>query len=138
MSQLLLRPHPRHSLPILVLVAAGDVLAIALAAGFLAIRNWSAVIFMLAAALTTGGATWAYFARASLGIEGDVLVKRGALGITSRCRVEDLARMETSYAPQPTVRFIRQDGSLAFRMNARPWTADQLDALRVALRLKQS
>jgi hypothetical protein len=71
-----------------------------------------------------------------LGVDDDVVFKTNLLGKTSRCRVDEVARMETHYSPQPTVRFVRRDGSLAFRVNARLWTADQLDALRVALHLE--
>jgi len=137
-TALLLRPSPRRALPIILLVGLGDVAAVGLAAGFLAVQNWGAAAVMLAVGLLTGSTTWAYFKRASLSIDGDVLSKTNALGVTSRCRIDDLVRMEIRYAPQPTVRFVRRDGSLAFRINARLWSAVQMETLRAALRLEQS
>jgi hypothetical protein len=134
-TRLLLRPSPRRALPLIFLVVLADTVAVGLAAGFLAVGIWGAAAVMLAAGLITGSITWAYFTHASLSVDGDVVSKTNALGIISACRIDDLVGMEIHYSPQPTVRFVRRDGSLAFRVNARLWSSVQMDALRGALHL---
>lgn len=95
--QLLLRPSLRHSAPIAVLAVLGVLCAVALAAGLLAVRNWAAAVGFLAAAIAIGGSTWAYFAHATLGVDGEVVFTTNLFGIASRCNAAELARIELRY-----------------------------------------
>lgn len=133
MAHLVLRPRPFHSLPIIVLMAALDVGAVVLGTSFIGAKEWADAVPPLIFIIVSAGGTYAYFARASLRVEGGVLSKTNLVGCASRVNVDDVARLETRYSPQPTLCVIRRDGTRAFRVNQRLWDDAQVKSLMSAL-----
>ncbi len=75
MERQVLRPEPRHSLPIVVLSVLGTLAGLALAVGFVAAKNPGGAVVMLVAALVVGGACIAYFRNASVWFDSNQVGK---------------------------------------------------------------
>jgi hypothetical protein len=114
-------------------MAALDVGAVALGAAFIGAGEWADALPPLMFIIVSAGGTFAYFAKASLRVEGGVLSKTNLLGWTSRVDVDQVARVETRYSPQPALCVIRRDGTRALRVNQRLWDDAQVRALMGAL-----
>ena len=129
-----LRPSPGHSLPIVVLSVFGTLGTLALAVAFVAAKNPAGAVVMSIAALVVGGACIAYFRNAAVWFDANQVGKIDLLGRNTTCPFEDLGRVEAQYSPQPTLNFIRKDGSRAFRINTRLWTDAQIAAMQRLVR----
>jgi hypothetical protein len=134
MERQVLRPQPGHSLPIVVLSVLGTLAGLALAVGFVAAKNPGGAAVMMVAAFVVGGACIAYFRNASVWFDGNQVGKVDLLGRKTTCRLNDLSRVEARYSPQPTLNFMRKDGSRAFRINTRLWTDAQVKAMQGVVR----
>lgn len=133
-QRLTLRPSAAHSAPFIVLVALLDVGAVVMVVGLAFAHNpgGSLLIGGMAAALSLG--TLLYYRNAMLWVDAEEVGKTDLLGRRSVCRRDDLLRLESHFAPQPTLEAIRKDGRRAFRVNTRLWDDEQLNQLRASLK----
>jgi hypothetical protein len=84
---------------------------------------------MVAAGLLAGGSCAAYFRNASVWFDDQAVAKINLLGMVTTCPRDQLRKVEAAYSPQPTLTFIRKDGSRAFRINTRLWTDEQVQLM---------
>ena len=75
----------------------------------------------------------AYFRNASVWFSDVEVGKVNLVGIGTKCRRDQLGSVEAKFSPQPTLNFLRKDGSRAFRINTRLWTQDQVRTIQDAV-----
>ncbi len=128
-----LRPGAGHNIPIIVLSAVGTIAGLALGVGLLTVSNPGGAAFMAFAGVAIGSACAAYFRNAMVWFDDQEVGKVNLFGVETKLRREQLGRLETRFAPQPTLNFLRKDGSRAFRINTRLWTDAQVKAMKDAV-----
>lgn len=134
MERHVLRPQPGHNVPIIVLSGLGTVGGIALAAGLLAAKDSGGAAFVAIAGLIVGSSCVAYFRNARIWFDDEEVGKVSLLNVETKCRRDHLRDVEMRLSPQPTLNFVRKDGSTAFRINARLWTDSQITMVRDGIR----
>lgn len=133
MERHVLRPNPAHSAPIIVLAAVGTIAGLTLGVELLKVGNPGSAAFVAVAGLLCGLSTIAYFRNASIWFNDAEVGKVNLLGIETKCVRDQLRSVDTGFSPQPTLNFLRKDGSRAFRINRRLWTDDQVGIIRDAV-----
>jgi uncharacterized membrane protein len=132
-----LRPRPSYSTPFLVLIVVWDAAAVWLAVQFMATGALSSALFFFALAVGASVLVFLYFMNARLSADDVIVSKRDLLGRMSSCHRAELASVDIRFAPQPVICFVRRDGTIAFSVNRRLWTHDQIAQLRNFLELGQ-
>jgi len=128
-----LRPQPGHSVPIIVLSAIGTLGGLGVGGGLFVTGYPGAGVVMVITGVAIGASCFGYFRNARVWFDEEVVGKTNLLGIETTCRRVDLSRLETRFSPQPTLNFIRKDGSRAFHINTRLWTDAQVQLIRQAV-----
>jgi hypothetical protein len=123
-----------HSLPLIVLIAIGDLVLIGLSVGFVTVRNIGSAIAMLGVGFVITAAIAAYFRNAAIFVKDGKVGKIDLLGRKTQFRIDDLDRTELRYSPQPNLWFVGKNGKWLFRVNTRLWTDSQLKDVQDALR----
>ena len=128
------RPDPVHYAPIIVLAVAGSVACLWACWNLILVRNSPAAALFGAVVALLVASPVMYFRNARLTVSDGSVAKRDIIGRITECPRDQIARIETRYQPQPTLCFIRTDGTLAFRVNQRLWRDAQLQEIRDALK----
>ena len=125
-----LRPDLRRSLPGLVFLALFAGFWFWVASNLWAVHDQrgAAVIGAVGVAILVAEAL--YFANARVVLDEREITKRDMFGLAKACGRDQLASVEIRYTPQPTICFLRADGSLIFRLNKAWWTDSQVEQFK--------
>jgi hypothetical protein len=123
------QPEPRHSGPLVVLAGCGAVVCGWMGFNLAVVRNGPGAVIFATLACILPLAVWAYFRNARIVVAADWVGKRDIVGRLTRCPIAQLRGLETRYFPQPSVCFVRTDGTVAFRVNRRLWKDDQVSEI---------
>ena len=123
-----------HSLPLIVLIAVGDLVLIGLSIGFLTVRNIGSATTILAVGFLITAAIAAYFRNAAIFVKDGKVGKIDLLGRRTQFRIDELDRTELRYSPQPNLWFVGKNGQRLFRVNTRLWADSQLKDVQDSLR----
>jgi hypothetical protein len=96
-------------------------------------KNPGAAAVVAIAGLAAGGSCAAYFRNAIVWFDDQEIGKVNLLGIETKSHRDQLDRVEMRFSPQPTLNFLRKDGSRAFRISTRLWTVAQIKTLQDAV-----